>query len=275
MRTNPFSGPACGARRANSAPQSGPLNGFTLVELLVVIGIIVLLIAILLPAMSASREQAKTTQCLSNLRQLAVAAAEYCDATGGIFPISYYSDVRLPLVIGYSWDFTTTTNLATGQITVQPGLLWQGLSSAPVQQCPSYEGPSNTVADPYTGYDYNFSYIGGGADGKLVYPPAKVGQVRYPSRCALFGDGQYYNGADKYMHSPFAGPADLYFSFTTPSAGTQGFRHRGRTNVAFCDGHAETLSQCYTTETSLDPNHPGPGTGFLSADNHLYELQPP
>jgi prepilin-type N-terminal cleavage/methylation domain-containing protein/prepilin-type processing-associated H-X9-DG protein len=52
-------------------------TGFTLVELLVVIAIIGLLMAILLPAMSKAREQATVTQCLSNLRQIVLAYANY------------------------------------------------------------------------------------------------------------------------------------------------------------------------------------------------------
>ena len=51
--------------------------GFTLIELLVVISIIALLIAILLPALGAARESARTSQSLSNTRQISIAAFTY------------------------------------------------------------------------------------------------------------------------------------------------------------------------------------------------------
>lgn len=54
--------------------------GFTLIELLVVISIISLLIAIVLPAMSASRKHAKRTQCLTRLRELYVAHVDYINS---------------------------------------------------------------------------------------------------------------------------------------------------------------------------------------------------
>src|SRR5690349_10204131 len=54
-------------------------TGFSLVELLIVLGIIVLLVSILLPAISRAREQAKRVQCLSNMRQLTVAWLTYAN----------------------------------------------------------------------------------------------------------------------------------------------------------------------------------------------------
>jgi len=237
-----------------------PILGFTLVELLVMIGIISVLIAILLPALSAARESAKTIKCLSNLRQLATAAQIYCNTFNGSYPIAYYDSGTA----SYAWDFTTERG--PGGAAILPGLLWLGKADTRIQQCTSFEGSSNSTSDPYTGYNYNTSYIGHGQF-ELVPKPIKQSQVRHSSTCALFGDGEYGAGADKYMRSPFPSTSDA--NLVGRHAGTQGFRHRGRTNVAFCDGHAETRGERFTATS--DPTPIAPGTGFLSVDNATYD----
>jgi len=63
------------------------ITGFTLVELLVVIGIIALLISILLPALGKARLQARRTQDLSNIRQIAVACVAYAAENKGQYPL--------------------------------------------------------------------------------------------------------------------------------------------------------------------------------------------
>jgi type II secretory pathway pseudopilin PulG len=68
----------------------GSTTGFTLVELLVVIGIIVVLIGILLPVASRAQESARRVKCAGNLRQLGQAILAYSSANDGKFPRAYF-----------------------------------------------------------------------------------------------------------------------------------------------------------------------------------------
>src|ERR1700722_17231776 len=69
-------------------------KAFTLVELLVVIGIIALLIAILLPALNKARKSSNTVACLSNIKQLDIGLLQYFTDNKGHF--SPYYDTNSP-----------------------------------------------------------------------------------------------------------------------------------------------------------------------------------
>src|SRR3954447_10816217 len=79
-------------------------RAFTLVELLVVIGIIALLISILLPTLSKAQRSARKTACMSNERQLILAVLMYAGENKGKFPggPGYINNVYEPRLA--SWD---------------------------------------------------------------------------------------------------------------------------------------------------------------------------
>ncbi len=241
------------------------IRGFTLIELLVVIAIIAILAAMLLPALSHSKATAKRVECVNNLRQMGFAARLYVDDNHDSYPIAYYSTEVNGVTHHIAWDFTT---IESGPTQTVPGLLWQSQSNPKVQQCPSFTAKAN-ASDPFTGYNYNTSYIGHGQM-ESIPEPAKSSAVRQPVTTALFGDGQFSAGANKFMRAPFSNPGDAAFSGRY--SGTQGFRHLKRSNTAFCDGHVESMRDRYTNSASGSQKIAA-GTGFLSPDNSLYDLE--
>ena len=231
-------------------------------ELLVVLAIVGVLSGLVVSAIKSAREAAKSAACQSNLRQLAQAAVSYADAHRGEFP---WGSKSVPGYNSYCWDFVTPS----GGVP-EPGPIWDGCADRRVLSCPAFLRRSdNWNGAEYTGYNYNCSFVGKvEGDPAKRQAPARMATLKNPMRTALFGDGEFVGGANKFMRSPKSDRANDYSGKSLREAGTQGFRHRGRTNVVFCDGHVESLKQPY--QSGGKPGFVDGICGFLSPDNSLY-----
>jgi prepilin-type N-terminal cleavage/methylation domain-containing protein/prepilin-type processing-associated H-X9-DG protein len=133
--------------------ESGRRNGFTLVELLVVIAVIGVLVALLLPAVQAAREAARRTQCASSLKQNMLAVQMYHDSLRVLPPSN------LPSVGSDQITWFAKINYTTKEVRHEEGLIAPYIEqSKAVLKCPSstqqiellYNGESG-------GYGYNMN----------------------------------------------------------------------------------------------------------------------
>ncbi|MCS7033666.1 MAG: type II secretion system GspH family protein [Phycisphaerae bacterium] len=116
-------------------------SAFTLVELLVVIGIIAILVAILLPALGRAREQANRTVCLSNMRDLGTAFRIYATTFNDVCPVGYVANINTANLSARQKQFSYVIHWSNGtqfKATQMGVLVLAGIMKVPkTYYCPS------------------------------------------------------------------------------------------------------------------------------------------
>ncbi len=250
-------------------------RAFTLVELVIVIALVGILLGLLMPGLRGASEGARTMRCGSNLRQMAMAAFAYANTFRQQLPPAITYDCSGATVRTLAWDWAQESPGLT------PGALW-GFTDHPgtVQQCPSFAGASTFGADPYTGYNYNTSYLAAEAPfptsaddcgPESIRAGLPMTQHRRTTTTALFGDGGWRGGANKFMRAP---SGNVEGDLSVVYSGAQAFRHQGSTCVVYLDAHVGCPRQCCVGANASAPllqlmGHPA--NGFLSADDSAYD----
>jgi len=268
----------------NGLPVRAPravIRAVTLVEMLVVIGVLAVLLAIVVPATSSVRASSRSAVCQSNLRQLGIAASMYATQNRDAYPAAILYRMNGAGLVTSAWDFEHRPG---GE--VRPSVLWDFVKGPnEVQQCPDFLGNSTFGDDPSTGYNYNTSYIGAegrfpeqdssGAwiDGwRLARRGVESAQFRKTSTTALFGEGGWRGGANKFMRAP---SANVEGDLPTVYGGGQAFRHSGCTHVCYLDGHVGGACDCndgvHSPPALLESVMGFPRNGFLSDNDFPYD----
>jgi prepilin-type N-terminal cleavage/methylation domain-containing protein/prepilin-type processing-associated H-X9-DG protein len=208
-------------------------HGFTLVELLVVIGIIAVLIAILMPALQQARAEARKLECLSNMRQLGIAMMGYFGENQGFLPYQ-------------ATDQVLTFNTAGANENWLASLLPYLNNNIHVLVCPDAYYPIAFPADLAPDVNDDTNYLANGVvmgrritvvpqPTQIICIQENVWDVNVAWLEPHLNPGITYNGSATYAewHSPYTG---------WPSGETYcAIHNRYQTgNVIFVDGHGET-----------------------------------
>lgn len=224
--------------------ESFPLQrGFTLVELLVVIGVMATLIGLLLPALSMARRAARQAQCAGNLRQWAMAVNMYAVDNQNWLPRR--GQGKMPTqTLSWPDDWFNDLPRYLGQPTYQK-LVATG-------RMPTAENPGVWVCPELTGLPNRFGNLFGYAMNMALSvrnapQPDRIDHVGSAATMVFMSDGP----AGYCSAVPFESTASAAAPFNPVP------RHGGLVNLAFLDGHVSAYDPIYIgCGVAGDPLHP-------------------
>ncbi|MBN2190599.1 MAG: prepilin-type N-terminal cleavage/methylation domain-containing protein [Candidatus Aureabacteria bacterium] len=233
--------------KLNVLKQKNSLTGFTLIELLVVITIISILCSFLLPALREVKETAKKGICMSNLRQLYLAASFYLQDNKDTFFPYYVTEPGGRLWwFGFEADYGSGAPEGERDIDVTRAFLYPYLRSiGGVERCPSFDYDAPKWKAKFNAATYGYGYNIHGLRDK------KLSEVKDLTNTVLFADCAQINTFQA-PASP-SNPMIEEFYYVSPYLFERlfHFRHNGCANVLFCDGHVKSLRpQAGTVDTN-------------------------
>jgi len=217
-------------------------RGFTLIELLVVIAIISILAGILFPVFARARENARRTNCLSNMKQIGLAAMMYVSDHDGFYALSYPRAAGMPIEDtnpshpsgSFKVSITTGGNTYQGHYRTWMDLIFPYMKSAQIFVCPSAVSERVQQGDPT--YGYNAAFSGTGSDcysytSGCVYNVAlHEAVVTRPSEIIMFMDR-----TDPGSFRTFPQSMSVALNADNPNVTP----HLAGGNQVFADGHAK------------------------------------
>ncbi len=228
------------ARPRRSSPARSRFSAFTLVELLVVIGIIAILIAVLLPSLGKARATALSTKCQANLRSIGQAVALYVlqarsvSNRVGFLPTPGPHNSYQPLKFEFQ-PFLTKANPGEENKIMFCTVLGDRTTNS--QGRGDYFDASGSVEKPL--YSYN-PWLGA-TYGWNVESNVPISRMPRPSELIVFADG-WTNQLYEFGLPNGGWEPDVYNT-------TFNYRHQKSCNVLFLDGHVANFSDAHPERT--------------------------